>query len=128
MKRFQTIIASLAVMLGVVVVPVATVSAAACTGSPAQCAQQGVNNVGGDQNQPKLEDGIKWIVNVLLFVLGAVAVIMIIIGGIRYTTSNGEAAQLTSAKNTILYAVVGLVVAILAYAIVNFVLSAFGSK
>jgi len=128
MKKFQTIIASLAVMLGVAVVPVAVVSAAPCTGSPAQCAKQGVDDVGGDQNQPKLEDSIKWIVNVLLFVLGAVAVIMIIIGGIRYTTSNGESAQITSAKNTILYAVVGLVVAILAYAIVNFVLSAFGAK
>lgn len=63
--------------------------------------------------------------NVLLFVIGAVAVIMIIIGGIRYTTSNGDSSQVTAAKNTILYGVVGVIVALLAYAIVNFVVSAF---
>jgi hypothetical protein len=50
---------------------------------------------------------------------------MIVIGGIKYTTSNGDSSAITSAKNTILYSVVGLVVAILAFAIVNFVLGAF---
>jgi len=104
-----------------------TTSGSSCS-SPADCIKTGTDNVGGNQKQPTLQEGIKTIVGILLFVLGAIAVIMIIIGGIRYTTSNGEAAQLTSAKNTILYAVVGLVVAILAYAIVNFVLSAFGGK
>lgn len=65
------------------------------------------------------------IVNILLFVIGAVAVIMIVIGGLKYTTSNGDQNSITSAKNTILYAVIGLVVAILASAIVNFVVSYF---
>ena len=68
------------------------------------------------------------VINTILLVLGMVAVIMIIIGGIRYTTSNGDSAQITSAKNTILYAVVGLVIAILSYAIVNFVISRFGGS
>lgn len=72
-----------------------------------------------------LQQSIRTVVNVLLYVIGAVAVIMIVIGGIRYTTSNGDSSQVTSAKNTILYAVVGLVVAMLAYAIVNFVVGAF---
>lgn len=58
---------------------------------------------------------------VLLFVIGAVSVIMLIIGGIRYTISQGDSAQVTSAKNTILYSIIGLVVAILAYAAVDFV-------
>ena len=48
---------------------------------------------------------------------------MIIIGGIKYVTSNGDSSGVTSAKNTILYAVVGLVVAVMAYTIVNFVLT-----
>lgn len=65
------------------------------------------------------------IVNTLLLVLGMIAVIMIVIGGIRYTTSNGDASQVKAAKDTVLYSVVGLVVAILAYAIVNFVIGAF---
>lgn len=68
------------------------------------------------------------IINTTLFVLGIIAVIMIIFGGIRYTTSNGEASSIKSAKDTVLYAVIGLVVAIMAYAIVNFVLSRLGGK
>jgi multisubunit Na+/H+ antiporter MnhB subunit len=62
------------------------------------------------------------VVNVLLFIIGALSVIMLIYGGIRYTISGGDSNAVTSAKNTILYAIIGLVVAILAYAIVNFVL------
>jgi len=62
------------------------------------------------------------IVNILLFIIGAVSVIMLIIGGIKYTVSGGDSGQVTSAKNTILYAVIGLVVAFLAFAIVNWVL------
>lgn len=64
------------------------------------------------------------IVNIFLFVIGAVSVIMLIIGGIRYTISMGDQNAVTSAKNTILYAVIGLAVAFLAYAIVNWVLGA----
>ena len=62
------------------------------------------------------------IVNVLLFIIGAISLIMLIIGGIRYTISAGDSSNVTAAKNTILYAIVGLVVAFLAFAIVNFVL------
>ncbi len=65
------------------------------------------------------------ITNVLLFVIGAVSVIMLIIGGIRYTISQGDSTAVTSAKNTILYAVIGIIVAILAFAIVNFVIGSF---
>lgn len=64
------------------------------------------------------------VTNVLLFLVGAISVIMLIIGGIRYVISGGDQAQVTSAKNTILYAIVGIVVAFLAYAAVNFVTQA----
>ncbi|HSE61930.1 MAG TPA: hypothetical protein VLA88_06620 [Candidatus Saccharimonadales bacterium] len=63
------------------------------------------------------------ILETFTFIIGAVSVLMIIIGGIRYVTSNGEQQQVTSAKNTIIYAVVGVVVAMVAYAIVHFVIS-----
>jgi len=62
-------------------------------------------------------------INILLYVVGAVSVIMIIVGGFKYVTSGGDSAGVTSAKNTILYAVIGLIVAVLAWAIVNFVLN-----
>jgi hypothetical protein len=64
------------------------------------------------------------IVNVLLFLIGAISVIMLIYGGIRYTISGGNSANVTAAKNTILYAIIGLIVAFLAFAIVNWVLTA----
>ncbi len=64
---------------------------------------------------------IQSIINLLLYVVGIISVIMIIVGGIKYATSNGDAGKITSAKNTILYAVVGLVVAIMAFSIVNLV-------
>jgi len=68
-------------------------------------------------------DSVKIIVNTLLFVLGAVAVLVLIIAGIMYVVSGGDAASVKKAKDMILYAVVGIVVAVLAYAIVNFVIS-----
>lgn len=64
------------------------------------------------------------VVNVLLFVIGAISVIMLIIGGIRYTISAGDSGNVTAAKNTIMYALIGLVIAFLAFAIVNWVLGA----
>jgi hypothetical protein len=99
-------------------------STATCT-SPTDCIQKGSDSTtkDGSGGGTDLKTFIKTIVNILLFVLGAIAVIMIIIGGIRYTTSNGDASAVKGAKDTIFYAVIGLVVAILAYAIVNFVIS-----
>lgn len=63
--------------------------------------------------------------NLLLFALGTIAVIMIVLGGIKYATSNGDASKIASAKNTILYSVVGLIVAVMAWGIVSFVVRQF---
>ncbi len=90
--------------------------------------QNGADSARGSDQSANLfgNSGIfQTITNVLLFILGAVSVIMIIIGGLRYVVSGGNSANVTAAKNTILYAIVGIIVAILAYAIVNFVLGSF---
>ncbi|HEU5187191.1 MAG TPA: pilin [Candidatus Saccharimonadales bacterium] len=63
------------------------------------------------------------VTNILIFIIGAVAVVMLIIGGIRYTLSQGDQSAITSAKNTILYAIIGIVVAVLAFGAVNFITS-----
>ena len=63
------------------------------------------------------------IINTLIFVTGSVSVLMIVIGGFRYAISGGDQGSINSAKNTILYAVVGLILSLMGYAIVNFVLS-----
>ena len=63
------------------------------------------------------------VINLMLFIIGILAIFMIIYGGIRYVLSGGDNAKVKDAKNTILYAVVGLVVALLGYAIVNWIVS-----
>jgi len=85
---------------------------------------------GDDQQENLFGDGgiFQTITNVMLYVIGAVSVIMLIIGGIRYVVSGGDSGAVTSAKNTILYAVIGIVVAILAYALVNFVITSFANN
>lgn len=117
-----TVIALLAAA-GLAAAPL-TPAYAACD-TAAECAQQGVEDTGGTGGSTDIGEVIKTVVNVLLFILGAVAVIMIVIGGIRYAISQGDSSAVSSAKNTILYAVIGLVVALLAYAIVNFVIAQF---
>ena len=77
----------------------------------------------GQQDSRSAGDIAKDVVNIMFFIVGVMAVIMIIWGGIRYVLSAGNSAALTSAKNTIMYAVIGLIVAILAYTIVNFVIN-----
>ena len=66
------------------------------------------------------------IVNTLIFAIGLVAVMMLVIGGFRYVFSQGNEKAVQGAKDTILYAIIGIVVAVLAFAIVNFVISAVG--
>ncbi len=90
--------------------------------------QNGARSAKGmDQPIDLIGDGgtFATITNVLLFIVGAIAVIMIVIGGLRYVLSGGNSDQITAAKNTILYAIVGIIVALLAYAAVNFVLTSF---
>lgn len=88
--------------------------AAKCTDCP--------ENLFGDQ-------GIfKTITNTVLYIVGVIAVIMLIIGGIKYVVSGGDAKKVTDAKNTVLYAIIGLIIAFLAFAIVNFVITALPSN
>ncbi len=63
------------------------------------------------------------VINVFSLIVGVTAVVMIIIGGLKYITSGGDSGNVTGAKNTILYAIVGLVIVALAQVIVRFVLA-----
>ena len=74
-------------------------------------------------DQPNISGTIQLVVNILSVVVGITAVIMIIIGGFKYITSTGDSASVNSAKNTILYAIIGLVIVALAQVIVAFVLN-----
>ena len=76
----------------------------------------------------KLNDIVKLVINIFSLVVGIVAIIMIIVGGLKYITSSGDSGNVQSAKNTILYAIIGLVVVALAQFIVRFVLSKIGAQ
>lgn len=103
----------------------ASVSAIDCSGTA--CINDGINSTGdGTTDGPTLDGVFKTVVNVLLYVIGAISVIMLIIGGIRYTISGGNSTHVTAAKNTIMYALIGLIIAFLAYAIINWVLTSIG--
>ena len=127
MKKFKLVLASIAfVVLGAtaVLVPQTPVGAVNALEGACSASNAGDNPIcdSTDEEAPAL---IGTLINVLLFVIGALAVVMLIWGGIRYTTSAGNAASIKAAKDTIMYAIIGLVVAFLAYAIVNWVLEIF---
>lgn len=91
------------------------------------CNRAGVRNADICEQKKLFGPNSVWtnVVNTLIFAVGAAATIMIVIGGLRYALSGGDAAGTKSAKETIIYACVGLVVALMSYGIVNFVLSRF---
>lgn len=124
MKKLQTFIASALMVVGVGLVPVMAPAVVGASAKTQLCqGATGTNTCtkAGEQNNLKVV--ITNVVNILLFIVGAVSVIMIVVGGLRYVTSGGDNSAVSGAKNTILYAVVGVVVAFMAYAIVNFVVN-----
>jgi lysylphosphatidylglycerol synthetase-like protein (DUF2156 family) len=76
-----------------------------------------------DNGNRTMEDTVKTVINIISIVVAAVAVIMLMIGGFRYVTSGGKQESVTGAKNTIMYAIIGLVIVALAQIIVQFVLN-----
>lgn len=79
---------------------------------------------GGDAGgaSTKVNEVLTLVINIFSLIVGVVAVIMIIIGGLKYITSGGDSGNVTGAKNTIMYAVIGLIVVALAQFLVRFVL------
>lgn len=108
-------------------VSVFVVSLLVSQNSSAYSIMEGVEAARGN-GQPSVLFGnggiVTTITNIMLFIVGALSVIMLIVGGLRYVISGGNSSSVTAAKNTILYAIVGLVIAFLAYAAINFVINA----
>jgi hypothetical protein cdiviTM7_00647 len=119
------------ILAGLLVVPtVALAVAPAASAESDFTLTNGVSSARGEGVSETASDPqtlVKQFVNIFLFAVGALSVIMLIWGGIRYTTSAGDSNKVTAAKNTVLYAIVGLVIAILAYAIVNMVIGKIAS-
>ena len=124
MKRFKQLLASLALVFGFALAPVA-VGAVNVDPLGNACASGNSNSEICQSADDDIGDIMRTVINVLLFVVGIISVVMIIVGGIMYATSAGDSGAVGKAKNTILFAVVGLVVAFVAYAIVNWVVQLF---
>ena len=133
-STIRTKLASLTAALLMAVVPLAvpavvyadTVQDGVCSGASslkistdATSANCSTDNTATD----KVNGTITTVINVFSTLVGVIAVIMIIYGGMRYITSGGDSGKITSAKNTIIYALIGLVVVALAQFIVKFVLN-----
>ncbi|MGV9002138.1 MAG: hypothetical protein ACOH18_04285 [Candidatus Saccharimonadaceae bacterium] len=71
------------------------------------------------------DDLLKGGLNLMYFLAGTIAIIVIIVAGIMYTTSSGDAGRVTKAKNLITYSIVGLVVILSAFVITNFIIGRF---
>lgn len=133
MRKFRLYLAAIASALSLVFFVAAPMVASAddiCTHTnltTQQALQCGTNSAGGNGQSPAqatqtVNDTIKTGLNILSVLIGIVAVVMIIMGGLRYILSGGSQEKVTSAKNTLLYAVIGLIIVALAQIIVKFVL------
>ncbi len=91
------------------------------------CAGVGaVSGTGGctpGKDDPTVDKLITNVINILSWIVGVIAVIMIIISGFTYVTSGGDSGKINTAKTTLIYAVVGIVIVAFAQAIVQFVLT-----
>lgn len=93
----------------------------ACEGSGGKWSGSKCQN--NTSNGPSVPKTVENAINILLFVVGAAAVIVIVVQGLRFVSSNGDPQAVSKAKNGIIFALVGLAVAAIAYAIVNFILN-----
>jgi uncharacterized membrane protein len=123
MKKLKQLILGFALILGVGML-FAPAPAFAQSAIDDACANDPNSTLCANRTQ-EIGPVITTVINVLLFIVGIISVIMIIVGGIMYSTSAGDAGAVTKAKNTIMFAVVGLIVAFLAFAIVNWVIDQF---
>ncbi len=130
LQKSKLLITSLFVLASAAAVAVAATPAYVGAQSPQQQACESIHGPGSwDAGSNSCSDGeqqlngvINRVVNLFSVIVGIAAVIMIIVGGFLYVTSGGDSSKLTNAKHTIVYALIGLVIAALAQIIVRFVL------
>lgn len=126
LKKLTISMSALAMLLA----PAALVSAPAAFAQPSiqdgldqgTCLSTNSGSCDTEDPNEKVNTIITTVINIFSLVVGVVSVIMIIIGGLKYITSGGEAGNVSGAKNTILYAIIGLVIVALSQVIVRFVL------
>lgn len=126
--RLKSFFAAGVLLLAVLPLAISQPAFADCISDPTSagcpCALNSSSAACQDLSKPDgLSNTLKNATNTVLFIAGALAVIMIIYGSIRFMTAHGNEKQVESARLIVTYSVIGLIIAILAYALVNFVLS-----
>ena len=124
-SRILILVASFTIFTGTLLptlVIAQTPKEAVCEGVGLGSGGSGCNNPEGSPNvDSAVQTGLKF----FAAIVGIIAVVMIMVGGLRYMMSGGDAGKAASAQNTVIYALVGLVVALMAQLIAQFVLSKF---
>jgi len=133
-QKIKLALVSMALLLGVSAPALAPVSVYAaednnitkglCTGTNAAAGEGGNVCTAGGENNDDLKALAAKIVNLISLLVGIVAIIMIIYGGFRYITSGGDSGRVGNAKNTLIYAIIGLIIVALSQFIVHYVLTA----
>jgi hypothetical protein len=100
------------------------IQGSACNGSTGIAeGSANTSNCAAEGGGSGLESILKKVIQIFSIIVGFVAVVMIIVGGIRYITSGGDSGNISGAKNTIIYAIIGLIIVALAQVLVHFVLN-----
>jgi multidrug transporter EmrE-like cation transporter len=134
-RKFALVLQALVLAFGFGAVSIAVTAVTSGT-AYADCAPDGPSSAdpltagagcaqaNGTSNNLFAQGGVfQTVANTLIFLVGAIAVLFLIIGGLRYVISNGDSKAVEGAKNTILYAIVGIVVAVISFALVSFVIT-----
>ena len=119
-KIIPVFIASILAISTLVLSPVVYAADDVCSSNAAQVVKDAAGCGGNNNALPNI---ITVIINSIIAVSGLVAVIFIVVGGVNYVTSSGDANKVKKAKDTILYACIGLIICALAFAIVNWVIN-----
>lgn len=120
MKKIALVIAAVMAVLGLVAAPVYATDPA-CESYQGPKTDANYRALCGGGGEEEAENRVKNLLSMVFMITGIIAVIVIIVGGFYYITSQGDPGKIKKAKDAILYAVIGLAVSVLAYAIVNFV-------
>lgn len=129
MKKYLNLKLIIGVIVGIAILLIPITAMAA---SPKDAVCQGAGAVGDSGSScgnpagnPDINDVIQTGLNLFSAVVGIIAVVFVMLGGVKYMTSQGEAAKVNEAKNSVLYAVVGIIIVAMAQVIVRFVLKRF---
>jgi cytochrome bd-type quinol oxidase subunit 2 len=112
----------LALFMGVLPVSAQDIENNLCAGANLDVNSNCNTGITDQDASAKMNSLIGSIINIFTLVVGVVSVLMIIVGGFKYITSGGDSSNVSGAKNTILYAIIGLVIVALAQTIVRFIL------